>query len=353
MAFHVLVVDDQREVSKAIRAGVQTLGPEFMVATAMSGEEAMLEARLQKFDLLISEVRLTGMSGVELLRKLRAIKPDIKVVLTTASIDRYIRREASDVGVDGLIEKPIEMGDLLSQIEGLLGKSGQPSTSAQALDEPIDEPSSISDRLSVMRQDLDASLALLISDTGEVLMQAGDIQQINLEAEISALLAVFSAGHKISRLLGMSIPDNLYTFRGSKHDLILTHVGDSHSLLIVTSTGSTTLDRIDKGNQVIRQGTQDLQAILSDMGVTLVTHEEPSLMESVEVSMEDGEEKASVVELDAALDALFSEGGEALKETDLDSFWEVASIEETGIFASSDALSYEQARQLGLAPEED
>ncbi|NJN43622.1 MAG: response regulator [Anaerolineae bacterium] len=154
MSFHILVVDDQREVSNAIHAKIKTLGADFTVATAMSGEEAMLEARLRKFDLLISEVRLPGMSGVELLRKLRIIKPDLKVILTSTSIDRYIRREASDVGVEILIEKPIVMGDLLSQIEGVLGIGEPPPPPPSEQDENGDEPSSISDRLSVMRRDV-------------------------------------------------------------------------------------------------------------------------------------------------------------------------------------------------------
>jgi CheY-like chemotaxis protein len=238
------------------------------------------------------------MSGVELLRKLRVIKPDLKVILTSSSVDRYIRREASDVGVEILIEKPIVMGDLLSQIEGVLG-IGEPALPPQPEQgESADEPSSISDRLSVMRRDLGASLALLISDTGEILMQAGDIQQLDLGAEISSLLAVFGAGHKISRLVGTSIPDNLYTFRGSKHDLIMTHVGESHALLIVTVTGSTALDQIEKMNQVIRQGTHDLQAILSDMGVTLNTYEEPIISMSSETQLEDEEIEEAIVEVD-------------------------------------------------------
>ena len=99
MAFQILVVDTQREASKMIRIGIQSLGADFAVATAMSGEEALLEARLRKFDLLISEVRLTGMSGVELIRKLRASKPDLKAILISGSVDRYIRREVAEVGI--------------------------------------------------------------------------------------------------------------------------------------------------------------------------------------------------------------------------------------------------------------
>jgi CheY-like chemotaxis protein len=354
MAFQILVVDNQREVSKAIRAGVQSLGSEFVVATAMSGEEALLEARLRKFDLLISEVRLTGMSGVELVRKLRASKPDLKAILVSSSTDRYIRREVADVGIENLLQKPIEMVELLNEVQGILGVGSSPSTPVQEEKPPVLEPMSISDRLAVLRQDLDASLALLMSDTGEILMQAGNFQSMDMGAEISSLTAVFSAGHKISRLLGLTVPANLYTFRGSKHDLVMTHVGESHALLIGTLSAGATFTHMERFNQIIWQATHDLLATLTDMGVPFVAREESASDEPLIVPTEDKEEIQEVFEVDQGLEALFKVGDKAKTsgQTDLDSFWEVTSAEDTGIFASSDALSYEQARQLGLAPDE-
>jgi len=353
MAFYILVVDNQREVSKAIRTGVQSLGSEFVIAAAMSGEEALLEARLQKFDLLISEVRLTGMSGVELARKLRASNPDLKTILISATLDRYIRREVTDAGIETLLQKPIEITDLLNQIESLLGIGGKTLTLPQEEATPEPEPMSISDRLSILRQELDASLALLMSDTGEVLMQAGNFQQMDIQAETSSLLAIFSAGHKISRLLGLAIPDNFYTFRGTKHDLVMTHVGEAHALVIGTLASGTTLAQMDRINQVIRRGTHDLQAILTDMGVSLTAHEEPPSEEALVMLAEDEEDIEAVFDMDQGLEALFKGGEKVSEHADLDSFWEVSSAEDTGIFTSADALSYEQARQLGLAPNEE
>ncbi|HNB52441.1 MAG TPA: response regulator, partial [Anaerolineales bacterium] len=177
MAYQILVVDTQRETSKAIRTGIQSLGPEFVVATTLSGEEAMLEARLRKFDLLVSEVRLSGMSGVELVRKLRASKPDIKVILISTTVDRYIRREVADVGVENLLQKPLDIAELLNEVKKVLG-IGVPTPKIAVPDEKPaeEEPIGISDRLASLRQELSASLALLMSDTGEILMQAGDVQ---------------------------------------------------------------------------------------------------------------------------------------------------------------------------------
>lgn len=353
MAFNILIVDNQRDVSKAIRAGIQSLGKDFNVASAMSGEEALLEARLRKFDLLITEVRLTGMSGIELMRKLRTTRPDLKVILLTGSTDRYIRREISDAGAEVFLQKPIEIPNLLAQVEAVLGLveavAPAPFEEQEIPQEP--EPGNISDKLSELRQHIHALLVILLSDTGENLVQAGDLYGIDLENSISSLLSIFSSGHRISRLLGATTPNNLYVFNGSKHDFIFSDVGESHGLLVVTSS-SVAADNLQKITGSMHGTVQDLQAILMDMGVTPLVMEEQVAVEQAEL-LEFEEEDELPLELDAGLDALFEEKGELLKTTDFDSFWETSSIEDTGLFASADALSYEQARQLGLAPTEE
>lgn len=355
MAFQILVVDNQRETSKAIRAGIQSLGTEFSVATTLSGEEALLEARLRKFDLLISEVRLSGMSGVELVQKLRTSKPDLKVLLVSSTLDRYIRREAADIGVDNLLQKPLEISELLYEIKRVLGLGGESPAPTPKEEPEVTEPLSISDRLANLRQDLQASLALLLSgDTGEVLMQAGDLQPLSPEAEIPSLITAFSAGYKIGRLLGVSVPDNFYAFKGQKLDLIMTHVGDSHALLVGIPSSEMFLARMDQTYKIIHQGTHDLQTILADMGVALVEPLETELGEATQVVSSDEEEVLDeVFEVDVDLEALLIKSEKPSHDEDLDSFWEVSPVEDTGIFASADALSYEQARQLGLAPEDE
>lgn len=354
MAFQILVVDNQRETIKAIRTGIQSLGTEFSVATALSGEEALLEARLKKFNLLISEVRLTGMSGVELVRKLRASKPDTKVILVSGTIDRYVRREVADVGIENVLSKPLNIPELLHEIKRVLvlGETTPPPTPEEP---PVDsEPLGISDRLASLRQELSASLAILMSDTGEILMQAGDLQPLGIEAETASLTTVFSAGAKISRLLGELTPDNFYAFKGTKLNLIMTHVGESHALLIGIPSVGSSLGQMDQIYSVIQKGTHDLQAILTDMGVALIAPPEPTLgSETLLTTTDELDTLEQIFEVDQGLDALFATVDKAPVLSDIDSFWDMATVEDTGVFTSADALSYEQARQLGLAPDEE
>ncbi|HNB51809.1 MAG TPA: hypothetical protein PK530_07690, partial [Anaerolineales bacterium] len=160
-------------------------------------------------------------------------------------------------------------------------------------------------------------------------------------------------GNKIARLLGVSVADNFYAFKGSKLDLIMTQVGESHALLIGMPSAGTALPQMDKIYAVVQKGAHDLQTILADMGVALTAPAESLPGEPLSTPLEELETFQETFEIDPGLDALFAKVDKTSLEADLDSFWEVSPVEDTGIFAGADALSYEQARQLGLAPNEE
>ena len=79
----MLIADDQRDIRTMLKTGVETLGSEFSVLAVPSGEEAVLEIFMQKYDLLVTDVRLPGISGLEVMRRVRASHPELKVILIT------------------------------------------------------------------------------------------------------------------------------------------------------------------------------------------------------------------------------------------------------------------------------
>ncbi|MDH5508278.1 MAG: response regulator, partial [Anaerolineae bacterium] len=76
--YTILIVDDQREVSRVLRSGLESLDADFAIKELLSGEEALLEIK-SGVDLLVSDLKLPGISGMELMEKFRAQNPDIKV----------------------------------------------------------------------------------------------------------------------------------------------------------------------------------------------------------------------------------------------------------------------------------
>ena len=73
-----------------------------------------------KFDIIISDLRLPGVNGLELLRSAIKFQPGILGVLITAYSDRDIASKASEIGVHDFIEKPFLVGTLVESLAGLI-----------------------------------------------------------------------------------------------------------------------------------------------------------------------------------------------------------------------------------------
>jgi len=88
----ILLVDDQRDIVRLLHSALQTLGHELDIIDAPSGEEALLEASRRKIDLLVADYRLPGISGVEMMRKIRARNAELLVGDTSSQARRHARR---------------------------------------------------------------------------------------------------------------------------------------------------------------------------------------------------------------------------------------------------------------------
>jgi CheY-like chemotaxis protein len=125
----ILVVDDEPDVEdlfrqqfrRDIRAG------RFTMEFAESGDSALQKisgANAVPLILILSDVNMPGMSGLELLPKAKASRPDVPVIMITAYGDGDTRRRAFEGGAEALLTKPIDFSALRSEIDGRL-KPGQ------------------------------------------------------------------------------------------------------------------------------------------------------------------------------------------------------------------------------------
>ncbi len=344
-AYRVLVVDDQREVRRALCAAIETLGQDFEVIDVPSGEEAMLVLSSGTFDLLVSDVRLPGITGIELLRKLKKLKPDMHVILVTGLMEAHYRQEVADAGADAFFLKPIDTADFLDAVERTLGLVDVHSGGGYddlLLSKPVE---SVSERLTSLRKALDAISAVMLDERGRVLARAGDLPDASIETALfPALMSAFSASDRVSHLLGTTPPSDLMYFSGSKYDLILAHVGESYALLVATNPGASS-DQIQANVKIMHIGIGDLITILAHMGVSLKSNDLPivSDIEPEEETIEDVPE----------LEALFQNADSADLEEDIDAFWDTASLKlPDDVITNADALTYDQARRLGLTPDD-
>ena len=118
----VLVVDDEPDVEvlfrqqfrRDLRAG------RFSMEFAQSAPLALqriTDAGDESLILILSDINMPGMSGLELLPKARAMRPDVPIIMITAYGDAETKRQALENGAEALLTKPIDFGTLRGEIE--------------------------------------------------------------------------------------------------------------------------------------------------------------------------------------------------------------------------------------------
>lgn len=122
MSERVLVVDDDTKILSMMRRGLIFAGYE--VDTAESGEQALEKTIAALPDVVILDVMLPGMDGLEVCRRLRAAEPGLPILLLTAR-DRVPDRVAGlDAGADDYLVKPFAFDELLARIRAVLRRAG-------------------------------------------------------------------------------------------------------------------------------------------------------------------------------------------------------------------------------------
>ncbi|MBI3330066.1 MAG: response regulator [Nitrospinae bacterium] len=106
----ILVVDDEAGVCDLLCEFLTGLG--YQVITVTSGEEALVQADRERPDAILLDVRMPGMSGLDVLRRIRAQGSTVRVVMLTALEDEATQQEARRLGADDYVTKPFRLSDL-------------------------------------------------------------------------------------------------------------------------------------------------------------------------------------------------------------------------------------------------
>jgi CheY-like chemotaxis protein len=116
----ILLVDDDVIILESVRQELKDLGYE--VVTGISGLAAMkvFSKMPESFDLVITDVAMPGMTGMELAAKLVEIRPDIPIILCTGFSDVIDSHTMKDLGICGILNKPADVDELKNAIDQAL-----------------------------------------------------------------------------------------------------------------------------------------------------------------------------------------------------------------------------------------
>ena len=113
----VLIIEDNEKNLKLVRDVLQVKGYETL--DAGTAEDGLVIARERNPDLVLMDIQLPGMSGIDALKALRAdpVTAAIPVVAITASVMQHDRQQIVRAGFDGFIEKPVNLKNLLDTVQ--------------------------------------------------------------------------------------------------------------------------------------------------------------------------------------------------------------------------------------------
>ncbi len=144
----VMIVDDEKYVRLGIKANTDwaLIGCE-VVADAANGREALEMAKETRPDLVISDIKMPKMDGIELATKLSELYPGIKIIFLTAYDDFEYARSAIRIGVSDYLLKPFQDGDLEGAIQRLLHIHQSASGTTKEMEEKLIPVSRIIDNV--------------------------------------------------------------------------------------------------------------------------------------------------------------------------------------------------------------
>jgi DNA-binding NtrC family response regulator len=126
----LLIVDDDPDIVQVLKLGLLNNG--FLVDGFTNPEEALqsFKSNANNFCVVVSDVRMPELSGIQLARKLKEVNPGIKVVLMTAFEirDNEFSKVFPSTSIDGFVQKPIGIRELTNKILSIIGESKQRTT---------------------------------------------------------------------------------------------------------------------------------------------------------------------------------------------------------------------------------
>jgi CheY-like chemotaxis protein len=370
----ILIVDDSPDLAHMIQDSLAVISPAYETTVFLSGEEAWLDALKTRYDLVITDLGLPGISGTELVRRLRSRYPDIKLIAISGLEEAGLNERTRAAGVDAFYRKPVEIPLLLTKIDNLLEepdleerietrsvltpKPKKPDTplNVSSEDKPYTiKPTDLSTmkelerRLLQLMQECGADGVILSSDIGNVLVSLGSAENFFpdpgvIEAFSALKTAVKRGGlqEKDANSLGLSI------LPGIKNDLIVAGLSNFYFwLLFPTGNVSVESGKAVAAWNALKGNLLYLLNLVSHLPSPRNPHppkikEEPRPSSDRVIPEEDGRPRVDTGKLPK----------DRLQKEEVDSYWDSVEPEKKNAGVSPDAISFDQASNLGLIPKD-
>jgi CheY-like chemotaxis protein len=363
----VLIVDDAKDIGRMIAAALATLDPNLQVKVIPSAEEAFIELSHETIDLLVIDIRLPGISGLELTRRVRSRNAGVKIIQISGINEPQIKEHAIEAGANAFFHKPLSMNDFLKAASNCLGLQPAPLPPVEPVPDlkAGDNTPRLADMLTELRKVLGASAAGLINEGGRFVVLTGNLPDPAIETTlIPTLVEAISASQKVTVPMGKPSTDLVLTFRGSAYNLLAAPVNGGMAVIAFLKVEKSSL-RMAIALEEMLSVQNELTSLFTEPAMAKhPAHEAPApaapmpprVVETLHTTKPTRPIAAAVEEERQpadALDALLRSTPKRMKPDELNAFWDDLANQQAAEGPSGpDTLSYDQASQLGLTPKD-
>ncbi len=183
----ILIVDDDLLLGNVLQRALQVPGEPYQVRLASNADEALAQISRWDFDLVITDIKMEGFSGLQLLEALRQIAPDTRTIAMTAFNSPNIEERTRTLGVYGYIVKPFNIQEF-RELVGVALEAQVPTTPEKLARHQL---KTVNKMLADLRANVGANAVFFIEEeTANVLGVASDVRNLDLTSLAKALVDI-------------------------------------------------------------------------------------------------------------------------------------------------------------------
>lgn len=395
-SIRILVVDDDFATLDFLRSILELSEEKFEVLGVPSAEEGLLALKRTTFHLLVADIRLPGINGIQLAHKAREIHPGIPVIMITGYDLEDIEEDLSLLWVTATFTKPLDAEDFLEAV--FRGLDQRPESWPEEADEtPLLKgplvPLQVGKRLDALCSDTGAKQVVLATVTGQMLYNTGGKWTEEDQGLITATAFSMDGSFHLSDRLGSSEPQAIQYLTGEEVDLYCSNVDRNHFLAILfdarvrrgrigtvwvftqraikeirkmlaesmpaaetnipppTPVEKATVTKIEREVTVDKTVAVRTPPPRPKIEIPTPVKVEPALVPTVEEAQSQDVESVSsgdITAMESLLENMLSEASANRDQIDLDAYWDEALLRDSYEGLVMPGISLEEAQKMGL-----
>jgi CheY-like chemotaxis protein len=252
---NILIVDDEPAVGFSLKASLESLGPDYAVSHVLSAEAALSALADDPIDLVVTDLRMPGMTGLELLTQVRHTQPQLPAILITAYGSADVMAASQHLQIARYFVKPFKTEEFMQAVQEVLE---QPPADSPLTDRKLER---MVQRLRDLRYEATAYCTVLADANGSMLARVGATDGFEAVELIELLRSGFDAPAALARQWHEERAFNLIYHEGARFDLYAANI-DARLFVVMVFDRRQGPTRIGVVWLYLKRAILDLQNVL-------------------------------------------------------------------------------------------